>query len=319
MHPETLVIVNPVAGGGASRRVLPAIKSYLAQKNHPADFAESESTADLRARAARAVQQGYRNVVALGGDGTFHHLVDATLGSGVQLGFFPAGHGNDLAPALGIPNDPVAAASVFLRSRAHRFDVAEMRFPGAAPVHPHHAGAARFPPAVLVGAGGIGLDAEAAQLANTRFARWPSALRYIAGALQAFRHFPPVDVELDLDGVIERDRALFVAVANAPYYGSGILISPAAKMDDGLLDVVLVRPVDWTRMIDAIHILSLSGDIRWSEVRRFRARHIRIRTSRPVLVHSAGEIVGVTPIEIEVLPGAISIVVPNQRTAEGEE
>jgi diacylglycerol kinase family enzyme len=172
---------------------------------------------------------------------------------------------------------------------------------------------------VLVGAGGIGLDAEAAQLANTRFARWPSALRYIAGALQAFRHFPPVDVELDLDGVIERDRALFVAVANAPYYGSGILISPAAKMDDGLLDVVLVRPVDWTRMIDAIHILSLSGDIRWSEVRRFRARHIRIRTSRPVLVHSAGEIVGVTPIEIEVLPGAISIVVPNQRTAEGEE
>jgi diacylglycerol kinase family enzyme len=72
-------------------------------------------------------------------------------------------------------------------------------------------------------------------------------------------------------------------------------------------------------MIDAIHILSLSGDIRWSEVRRFRARHIRIRTSRPVLVHSAGEIVGVTPIEIEVLPGAISIVVPNQRTAEGEE
>ncbi|MGA8101306.1 MAG: diacylglycerol kinase family protein [Candidatus Acidiferrales bacterium] len=317
MLPETLVLVNPVAGGGAARRVLPAVASYLAQQNHSADFAESESTADLRARAAEGVQRGYRNIIALGGDGTFHHLVEAALGSCVQLGFFPAGHGNDLASSLGIPSDAVAAASAFLRSRPHHFDVAEMRFPGADPAHPCDAGADRFAPTVLVGAGGIGLDAEAAQLANTRFARWPSAFRYIAGALQAFRHFPPLDVELELDGTIERDRALFVAVANAPYYGSGIRIAPAAKMDDGLLDVVLVRPVDWTRMVDAIPMLLLSGDTRWSELRRFRARHLQIRTSRPALVHSAGEIVGATPVELEVLPGAISIVVPNQSMVEG--
>ncbi len=256
--------------------------------------------------------------MALGGDGTFHHLVDATLGSSVRLGFFPAGHGNDLASSLGIPRDAVAAASAFLRSRPHRFDVARMRFPGADPAHPHDPSVPRIPAAVLVGAGGIGLDAEAAQLANTRFARWPSGVRYIAGALHAFRHFPPVDVELELDGKIERGRALFVAIANAPYFGSGIRIAPAAKMDDGLLDVVLVRPVGWARMVEAIPILLLSGDIRWSEVRRYRARHLQIRTSRPVMVHSAGEIVGATPVEIEVLPRALSIMVPNQSTAETE-
>jgi len=170
-----------------------------------------------------------------------------------------------------------------------------------------------------VGAGGIGLDAEAAQLANTRFARWPSAVRYIAGALQAFRRFAPVDVELELDGTTERGRALFVAVANAPYYGSGIRIAPTAKMDDGLLDVVMVGPLDWTRIVDAIPVLLRSGDIRWSEVRRFRARHLRITASRPAMVHSAGEIVGATPIEIEVLPGAISIVVPDQNAPEGDK
>jgi diacylglycerol kinase (ATP) len=315
MHPETLVLVNPVAGGGVARRVLPAVASYLAQQNHPADFVESKSTEDLRSRAAQGVQRGYRNIVALGGDGTFHHVVDATLGSSVQLGILPAGHGNDLASSLGIPNDAIAAARVFLRSSPHRFDVATMRFPGVDPTRRCDAGAGRFPAAVLVGAGGIGLDAEAAQLANTRFARWPSALRYVAGALQAFRRFSPVDVELELDGIIERDRALFVAVANAAYYGSGIRIAPAAKMDDGLLDVVLVRPVDWTRIVDAIPILLVSGDIRGSEVRRFRARRLQITTSRPVLVHSAGEIVGATPVEIEVLPGAISIVAPNQGAA----
>jgi diacylglycerol kinase (ATP) len=317
MAPETLVLANPAAGSGAARRVLPAVAAYLTQQNHPADFATSTSTADLRARAAQGVQQGYRNIVALGGDGTFHHLVDATLGSRVHLGFFPAGHGNDLATALRIPNDAIAAAGAFLRSRPHLFDVARMRFPGVGAAHTGEPGANRFPAASIVGAGGIGLDAEAAQLANTRFARWPSALRYIAGALQAFRHFPPVDVELDLDGTIVRDRALFVALANASYYGSGIRIAPAAKMDDGLLDVVVVRPVDWTRIVEAIPILLLSGDIRWSEVRRFRARHLRMATSRPAMVHSAGEIVGVTPVEVEVLPRAISMVVPNQSAVTG--
>ena len=319
MLPETLILVNPVAGGGAARRVLPAVASYLAQQNHAADFAESTSTADLRARAAQGVAQGYRNIVAFGGDGTFHHVVDATLGSSVQLGFFPAGHGNDLASSLGIPEDAIAAASAFLRSRAHRFDVAKVRFPAPDPAPANSACADRFPAAVLVGAGGIGLDAEAAQLANTRFARWPSSVRYIAGALQAFQHFVPVEVELELDGTIERGRALFVALANGPYYGAGIRIAPTAKMDDGLLDVVLVRPVGWTRIVDAIPMLLRSGDIRWSEVRRFRARRLRIRTSRPAMVHSAGEIVGATPIEIEVLPGAISIVVPDQNAAEGEQ
>jgi len=318
MHPETLVLVNPMAGGGVARRVFPAVASYLAQQHHPADFAESIDVQDLRARAALAIEQGYRNIVALGGDGTFHHLVDATLGSGVDLGFFPAGHGNDLASALGIPNDPIAAASAFLRSRPHRFDVGRMRFPGANPRHTHDGGADRFPPAVLVGAGGIGLDADAAQLANTRFARWPSALRYIAGALQAFRHFTPIDVELELDGTTEYDRALFLAVANAPNYGSGIRIAPAARMDDGLLDIVLVRPVPWTRLVDAIPTLLRSGDIRYSEVRRSRARNVHVKTSRAVLVHSAGEIVGATPIEIEMLPRAISIIVPHQGTVEGK-
>jgi diacylglycerol kinase (ATP) len=318
MLPETLVLVNPVAGGGAARRVLPAVASYLAQQNYAADFAESTSTADLRVRATQGVQRGYRNIVALGGDGTFHHLVDATLGHSVRLGFFPAGHGNDLASSLGIPKDAIAATSAFLRSRPHRFDVARMRFPGGDPAPADGACADRFPAAVLVGAGGIGLDAEAAQLANTRFARWPSAVRYIAGALQASRDFAPVDVELEVDGTIERDRALFIAIANAPYYGAGIRIAPTAKMDDGLVDVVMVRPVGWTRIVDAIPILLRSGDIRWSEVRRFRARHLRIRTSRPAMVHSAGEIVGATPVEIEVLPGAISIVVPDQGTTEGE-
>ena len=83
--------------------------------------------------------------------------------------------------------------------------------------------------------------------------------------------------------------------------------------------MVLVRPVDWTRIVEAIPILLLSGDIRWSEVRRFRARHLRFSTSRPAMAHSAGDIVGLTPIEIEVLPRAISIVVPNQSAVTGRK
>ena len=98
-----------------------------------------------------------------------------------------------------------------------------------------------FRETVFVGAGGAGLDAEAAQLANTRFKRWPGVTRYIAGALWAWRDFRAVEFEAIIDDVPWRGRAMFAAVANGPCYGSGVRIAPLAQMDDGWLDITIVR------------------------------------------------------------------------------
>src|SRR5271156_1236554 len=95
MKPDTLVIVNPTSGGGRASRACRA------------KFIHSKSSEDIREQAAHAAADGFRIIVALGGDGAFHHLVEGIRGTDVVAGFFPAGNGNDIARALGIPRDPV--------------------------------------------------------------------------------------------------------------------------------------------------------------------------------------------------------------------
>ena len=307
---RALIIVNPVAGGGRARLIQPAIAKYLKERNWSADFVVSTSTEDLRRKAAEAIATGCRCVVALGGDGAFHHVVEAAFGSDTLLGFIPAGNGNDIAAGLGLPRDPIDAAHILVRGTPRAIDVVRVRSLEANAAQQRGAPPNAFREAIFVGAGGAGLDAEAAQLANTRFKRWPGVTRYIAGALWAWRDFRSVEFEATIDGAPWRGRALFAAVANGPCYGSGVRIAPMARMDDGWLDITIVREMPLGRLLEAIPIVLRSGDIRWPEIERFRCRRFSLRASTPALVHGDGELIGVLPAEFAVIPKAIRVMVP---------
>lgn len=307
---SALIIVNPIAGGGRARRIQPAIADYLREQNWACDFVFSTSTEDLRRRAGEGIAAGYRCVVALGGDGAFHHLVEAAIGSETLLGFLPAGNGNDIAAGLDLPRDPIEAAHVLIRGRPRAIDVVRVRSLEVSAAQVGSTQPDAYREAVFVGAGGAGLDAEAAQLANTRFKHWPGVTRYIAGALWAWRDFRAVEFEALIDEVPWRGRAMFAAVANGPCYGSGVRIAPMAQMDDGWLDITIVREMPLRRLLDAIPIVLRSGDIRWPEIERFRCRRFSLRASSPALVHGDGELIGALPAEFEIIPQAIRVMVP---------
>src|SRR5580658_7669582 len=294
MKPDTLVIVNPASGGGRALRAEPEVASLLASRGCRAKFVHSKSSEDIRERAAA---DGFRIVVALGGDGAFHHLVEGTRDTNVVVGFFPAGNGNDIACALGIPRDPVTAANDFLRGQPRAVDLVRVRFGDGSVAH-------------YLGAGGMGLDAEAAHLANTRFRSWPGVTRYLAGAFTVFFREPLLDVTAEMDGASWSGHALFVAVANATSYGSGVRIAPQAEMDDGLLDMVIVGDVGLLRLLEAIPIVLTTGDLRgFPEVTRYRCRRVALRADRAARVHGDGEALGAAPAEFEILPGAVRVMV----------
>jgi diacylglycerol kinase (ATP) len=289
-----LVLVNPTAGHGRARRVAPDVAGYLRSQGAVADFAESCSSDDLEQRAAQAAEQGYTHVAALGGDGAFHHLLNGAFGHPVALGFFPCGNGNDIALGLEIPTEPVAAAHAFLRAAPAPADVLRARCAG---------GRERL----FIGAGGMGLDAEAAQLVHGRFRRLPGVVRYVAAALWVLTSYEPMEMRIEIDGRPWSGRPLFAAVANSPSYGAGVKIEPAARMDDGWLNLVLVGDMPWTKLVEAIPPVLLTGDVRLPEIERHRARHLRLEASRKALLHGDGELLGEAPAEIEVLPGAVRI------------
>ncbi len=303
MPAKTLVLVNPVAGGGRAQRALPQVADYLRRQGHEADFVEAQSAENLRQRAAEGVAAGYARIVALGGDGTFQQVVKGTLGTGAVLGFLPAGGGNDVAAALGIPQDPVEAAYVLLHSPPRPMDVLRARF-------------ASGNTGIYVGGGGLGLDAEAAGLANGRFRRLPGAARYVAGALWALAAFQPFHVEVESDGEpirVASAPVMFAAVTNTPAYGAGVKIAPAAEIDDGQLDLVLLGDLPWTRLLELIPVMLRTGDVRAPEIQRFRARRVLLRTDRPAQFHGDGELLGEAPVEVETLPRAIRVLAPARR------
>src|ERR1700691_6189373 len=144
MKPDTFVIVNPASGGGRALRAEPEAASLLAERGWRATFVHSKSSAEHRERVTRAVAEGFQAVVALGGDGAFHHLVEGIRGKDVVAGFFPAGNGNDIARALGIPCGAVLGGGAVLRGEPRAVDLVRVRFSDGSVAH-------------YMGAGGMGL------------------------------------------------------------------------------------------------------------------------------------------------------------------
>jgi diacylglycerol kinase (ATP) len=288
-----LVLVNPASGHGRARRFRPLVEDYLRSRGVRAEFVETRSAENLEELADGAASRGFTHAVALGGDGAFHHLVNGAFGRPVVLGFFPCGNGNDIAMGLGIPAEPLAAAHAFLSQPQRRVDVLRARCAGRERLY--------------IGAGGMGMDAEAARLVHGRFRALPGAVRYVAAALWALRSFAPLRIEAEADGEPWSGPALFAAVANAPSYGAGVKIEPAARMDDGWLNLVIVGDMPWTRLVEAIPPVLRAGRLDWPEIQRRRARRVRLVADRPALFQGDGELLGEAPVEVEVVPGAVRV------------
>ena len=295
-----VVFVNPAAGGGRAGACLPRIRKLFEAHDFPAEFVQTETANELESRARVAIESGKRLLLAMGGDGTFQGLANAAYGADVVLGVLPVGGGNDFAAALGLPEDPMAAARAILRGqpkwvdllRAHTADGRERLYAGG---------------------GGVGLDAEAARYASGAFRHVPGRLRYIASALRALYGYEPVKVRAEFPGselpALEA-KVLLAGVLNAPTYGAGLRLAPDARTNDGWLDVVMVEDLSVFGVLALLPRLLFSGELRTPKVKRTQARHVRLTTDRPCQFHGDGEILGPTPVEIEVVAQAVQVLAP---------
>jgi YegS/Rv2252/BmrU family lipid kinase len=294
------VFVNYSAGGGRARRYLPRIRKLFDAFRVHAEFVLTSSVDELESRVHDATAQKCQVLLAMGGDGTFQALANAAMGADVLLGILPVGGGNDFSAALGLPGDPVKAAEALLHGESHGVDLVRVRTSG---------GRERL----YVGGGGVGLDAEAARFASDVYRHLPGRLRYITSALRAFAGYKPLDVNLsfpgsDLDAI--RSKALLAGVLNTPTYGAGLRLAPNAAIDDGWLDVVLIEDLSLMGVLQLLPRLMGSGELRTSRVKRCRAQRVRLSTDRPCLFHGDGELLGPTPVEIEVVARAVNVLVP---------
>jgi YegS/Rv2252/BmrU family lipid kinase len=298
-----IVFVNSVAGGGRAPVYLARIQGLFESFHIQAQFVATNSATELETSAQNSILQGRRTLFAMGGDGTFQALVNAAFGADVLLGVLPSGGGNDFAAALGLPDDPLEAAQAILQGKPRFVDLVKVR-------------TAEGRTRLYAGGGGIGLDAEAARYASGAYRRFPGRSRYIVSALRALAGFVPLEVHIDFPGsdLIPQDtKALLAAVLNTPTYGAGLRLAPGAAVDDGSLHVVLIEDIGTLGVLRLLPRLMGSGELRTSRVKRWQARSVRLTTHKPCLFHGDGEIIGSTPVEIEVVPRAIQVLAPVSR------
>ena len=286
---KLLFLANPNAAGRRTGHLLPAIRDAIARHEPGCDYHESQDAADLRRQAEAAAHAGYDRVLVAGGDGSAHAAVNALRGTRTALGVIPLGHGNDLARALGVPLDPVAAVEFLLRAPVVSIDLA------------------RVGDVVYGCVAGVGLDAATNRRANAWRGRLTGHTRYFLTALYTLASYWAIWIELTSDTESFSGEVMWVAIANTPNYGGGLRIAPQARLDDGLLDICIIERISTFGLLRLYPALLRGAHLGASCVRYFRTSRLRLEAPAGAELFGDGEFLGQLPLEISVEPAGLRV------------
>jgi YegS/Rv2252/BmrU family lipid kinase len=298
LDPPPVLIVNPHAGQKlglhTNTATRAAVEDALRQAGLHVQMAETRSPRHATVLAREAARRGCKLIIAAGGDGTVAEAGEGLVNTGAALGIMPLGSIMNMARTLCIPRDLADAARVIAAGNVLAMDVGR--------VGEH----------LFLEAGGVGLAAGLFGYFNrldSGTANIPGVLR---AALRFLRGLGNPRLVIVADGQRFDMRAPMVTVSNGPYVGAAYALAPQARVDDGMLDVVIFEGVGVVRVL--LHMLAVAGGRRLPQppgVHLVRAASVRVNTvrRRRLPVHADGAAVGATPAHFEVLPAALRVLV----------
>jgi diacylglycerol kinase (ATP) len=288
---DVAVLVSPAAGRGRGAVLAVEVLAAFREVGFAPEVLTATSGAEAERRAAEAVAAGTRAVVAVGGDGTVHAALQAVAGTTTPLAAVPAGTGNDLVLALGVPGDPVAAA----RAAAEDLKAGATRTVDAGRTGD------RWWATVLC----CGFDSAVTDRANRL--RWPRGRRrYDVAVLAELARLRPRELTLVLDGESQTLPITMVAVGNTAWYGGGMKICPGADPADGLFDITVVGATSRLELMRTKPRLTNGTHVDHPMVSVFRAARVEL-SSPGVTTYADGEPVAPLPAVAECVPGALSV------------
>jgi len=285
-------IINPIAGGGKTKALLPALERIFKEKGAEYDLYWTRARGDGIEAAARAAEEGFEIVVAVGGDGTVNEVLNGIAGTEAVLAAVHGGKGNDFATAVGMPRKIEAAGLALLKGKTRAIDLG------------------RVMDRYFINSVGVGFDAAVAERVNNgvRFFKGVSAYTYVF--LEKLFAYKSVEAMIDIGNGPLRSVPLLVAVGIGQAYGGGMKIVPDAIQDDGLFDVCVFD--------DSISRLGLfyhfpkvfSGKLKYvKQVSMYRTPELKLQLSEPRPLHMEGEILFGDSMHFTLEPRAMTVLV----------
>lgn len=289
------VIVNPVSGHGRCGRLFPQVRKELTQRGVDFDYHYTNEPMEAPDVAKMVIEEGFTDIVAMGGDGTINEVVNGMMaaGSDLPLAVIPAGSGNDFARMNGIPLDPIAAINLLSDSRELLIDLGCVD-------------GDRY----FVNGLGIGIDAQVARDVLCA-KRYHGTTTYLTAAIRQvfrFKQFPVTlagsDWGLDF-------ACISLGVANGKFVGGGFKMAPRAEVDDGLLDVCVIEDMPRFKRLFTLPMARRGKHLPLPEVAYRQLERIEISSSARLVAHIDGEPYRLpgNAFQISVCPESLRLVV----------
>ena len=299
---EMRLIVNPVAAGGAVGKRWPRIQRTLREEGLPFTAALTEGTGHATELARQALAEGYRTIVALGGDGTINEVVNGLVIEGqidpeVVLGIIPGGAGDDFRRTLGIPADYRQACRRLMGHEARLIDLGEVEYTS-------EGGPGRR---CFINFAGLGFDAAVVERTRRSWKSLPGTIPYLMSLLVTIVTYQNKDMRILLDGEELRQRANAVIVFNGRYCGGGMFIAPDADPSDGLFDIIVIGDTTKLEFLANVPKVYRGTHLTHPKVDAYRAREVRVEARQRMFLQGDGELIGEAPVTFRVVPQALRI------------
>lgn len=267
-------IINPVAGLGKGLKTWKRIKSFLEKEKVKFEYALTEFPGHATQIAKDVIKKGYKFLVSVGGDGTIREVANGIEDKDIILGIIPAGRGRDLPRTLKIPKNPLNALKLILnKNRVIEID------------HPK-LNSERF-----VNFCGVGLDAEVAKVANTKYKIF-GVLSYLFAFLEVLKKWKVPEFVIEIEGKIRKVKAYLITIANGKFAGGGMQISPKSIINDGFLDVIIFHNMHKLKLLFNFPKVYFGGThMKLKEVEHIKTKEIKIKIQEGIITQADGDLV----------------------------
>ena len=269
MNEQILFIINPISGKRSKKNIPGLIKEYFSGSDFPFEIVYTQFGGDATGIAKRYLEKGFRKIVAVGGDGTVNEVASAITNTDAALGIIPLGSGNGLARHLKIPMDIKKAIELIKNGNKKQIDYGEIN---------HQK---------FFCTAGVGFDAHIGDVFSKMEGRgfW----NYIKATIKEFRKYKAKNYKIELNGETFSREAFVITAANASQYGNNAHIAPRADIQNGKLEIVIIRSFSLIAAIGIGSRLFLKNIHKSKYVETFQADSIIIKRESTDVVHFDGE------------------------------
>lgn len=300
-------VVNPVSAGKKTVKEWPIFEKQLKEKGYKFDWEFTDYPEHATIITREVLKSGYDMVVSVGGDGTMNEVVNGFFENGslinpnAKLTIFSRGTGCDFIKYLGISKGIEDFISLLQRNNAQKFDVGKVRF---------YKESGEEASKYFINVSDVGLGGETTRRVNKTKKHLKGFLAFMIGAVLTILRYKNKKITLVIDGQqVKSEMMNSVMVANAKYFGGGMLISPKSEANDGLLDIIVLGDLNTFELIRDFHLIYKGKHLTHPKVKSYRGTQVSIISEPAGLLEIDGEQPGTTPAHFEIVPQAINVLI----------